>query len=212
MTTDWVQWHADYDDPGSSLTRRLVVVQRFLRDALAEVPADRPIRLLSLCAGDGRDVLPVLAEQPHRVRALLVELDARLAGAARVTADRLGLAGVEVRAADAGTTGSYGDHLPVRVLLACGVFGNIAPESTRRTIAALPAWLEDDGVVIWTRGRGDAGFDAGAQVRQWFVEEGFAELGYVAPDDARFRVGMSRRRAIPPVEVPPATRMFEFAR
>lgn len=212
MTTDWLGWHAEYDDAGSSLARRLVVVQRFLRTALGELQLDRPVRLLSLCAGDGRDVLPVLAEHPRPVHALLVELDAHLAAEARRAADRLGLPEVQVRAVDAGTTASFGDHLPVDVLVACGVFGNIEPEAVRRIIAALPGWLEPDGVVLWTRGHGDGRADAGAQVREWFVADGFAELGYVAPPDARFRVGMARRPAGSAMSLPEAERLFEFVR
>lgn len=212
MATDWLHWFAEYDDPGSSLARRLVVVQRFLRAALAEVPPDRPARLLSLCAGDGRDVLPVLAEHPRPLHALLVELDERLAAAARGTVDQLGLTGVRVRAADAGTTASYRDHLPVDVLLACGVFGNIAPEAVRRVVAALPGWLAPGAMVIWTRGRGDEGGDAGAQVRGWFLAEGFVDVGYVAPHDARFRVGMARRPAGSRMQLPDEQRLFEFVR
>ena len=212
MATDWLHWHAEYDDPGSSLSRRLTVVQRFLRAALAGLPSERPVRLLSLCAGDGRDVLPVLAEHARPVPTLLVELDEHLAAEARRSVELFGLAEVQVRVADAGLTASYRDHLPVDVLMLCGVFGNIAPEAARRTIAALPAWLAPEAVVIWTRGRGDEQADAGAQVRSWFAAEGFTELGYVAPRDARFRVGMARRPTGPALRLPDEQRLFEFVR
>jgi len=38
MARDWLGWHAGYDDPGSSLARRLAVVQGYLERALTEAP------------------------------------------------------------------------------------------------------------------------------------------------------------------------------
>jgi hypothetical protein len=58
IQTDWTNWHRGYDDAGSRLSRRLVVVQRYLRDAI-DVHTG-PIRLVSMCAGEGRDEHAVL--------------------------------------------------------------------------------------------------------------------------------------------------------
>ena len=54
------------------------LVPGHLRAELGHAPAVN-IRLISLCAGRGRDVIGVLARHPHRddVRARLVELDER---------------------------------------------------------------------------------------------------------------------------------------
>src|ERR1700735_4931606 len=73
---DWVDWHRDYDDPGSLLSRRGGRVQGHLRAELGRAPAGE-VRLISLCAGQGRDVIGVLTGHPRRddVRARLVELD-----------------------------------------------------------------------------------------------------------------------------------------
>jgi hypothetical protein len=53
---DWVAWHRDYDDPGSPLSNRLERVSWHLCRALDRAPSG-PVRLVSLCAGQGRDVL-----------------------------------------------------------------------------------------------------------------------------------------------------------
>ncbi len=100
---DWAEWHRDYDDPGSLLSRRLELVQGRLRAELDRAPAG-DMRLISLCAGQGRDVIGVLAGHPRRddVRARLVELDERNVAAARQAAQAAGLHGVEVLQADAG--------------------------------------------------------------------------------------------------------------
>ncbi|GAA3204986.1 class I SAM-dependent methyltransferase [Dactylosporangium siamense] len=194
MSRDWVHWHQEYDTPGSSLDRRLEVVRRELRKALGTSPAepDGTRRVISICAGEGRDVLPVIAEHDRRVHALLIELDPVLARRAGETADDLGLSRVEVRTADAGEADAYLDVPPAHVLLACGVFGNISAADVRRTIAALPTLLVPGGIVIWTRARGDNGTEPAQEIRALFAEHGFTELSFTAPDDARFRVGMHR--------------------
>ena len=102
--THWQTWHDAYADPGSSLSRRLRIVQGFVRDWL-DATAPRAVRVVSVCAGDGRDLLEVLGSgpTPSRVTATLVELDAGLADRARTLG--AGLPGVEVRTADAGDPG-----------------------------------------------------------------------------------------------------------
>ncbi len=91
--TDWAAWHAPYDDPGSPLSQRLGAVRAQVARALDRAPAG-PVRLLSLCAGRGLDVLPLLPVHPRGgdVRGRLVELDPRNAEVARTLAP----AGVEV--------------------------------------------------------------------------------------------------------------------
>ena len=194
VSKDWVRWHQEYDAQGSSLGRRLEVVRRDLRRALGTSPSDPDgtRRIVSICAGDGRDVLPVIAEHDRRVHALLVELDPGLARRARETADDLGLSRVEIRTADAGQAGTYLDVRPAHILLACGVFGNVGDDDVRRTVAALPTLLVAGGIVIWTRARADDGSDPSQWIRGLFAEHGFTELSFTAPDDARFRVGMHR--------------------
>lgn len=100
--TDWAAWHQAYDDPSSLLSTRLRSVQAHLSDAIGGAPAGR-ISLVSLCAGQGRDVIGVLPSHPRRedVRAVLVEADSRNAAVARRSAVARELLHVEVREADA---------------------------------------------------------------------------------------------------------------
>ena len=66
---DYVAWHADYDDPESPLSWRLRVVQEAI-DAALDASTGH-VRIISACAGDGRDVLGVLSRRTDagRVRA-----------------------------------------------------------------------------------------------------------------------------------------------
>src|SRR5438876_8951758 len=94
---DWAAWHAPYDEPGSPLHRRLGIVQARIRAAIDDAPPG-PITAISLCAGQGRDILPVLAahRRGHDVRARLVERDERIVDVARASVAELGLEHVDV--------------------------------------------------------------------------------------------------------------------
>jgi hypothetical protein len=214
--TDWLDWHREYDDPSSSLSRRRRVVQDYLRRILAEIGPSleqEPIRLLSMCAGDGGDVLPVLAwwRKEPPVQALLVELDPELADRARALANRLDLTDVLVHTADAGRTAGYAELAPAHIVLACGVFGNIAEADVRRTVDALPGLLRPGGWVIWTRGRGADGAEPSQPIRRLFAERGFTELDFTAPDDARFRVGLHRLDRPPMAATELPAELFRFS-
>jgi hypothetical protein len=213
MSRDWQEWYRDYEDPTSNLSRRLEVVRGRLESLLTAWSG--AVRLLSLCAGDGRDTLPVIAASGVEVSAVLVELDPELADAARATGLSLGLPGVEVRTADAGTTSSCVDAVPADVLMACGIFGNITDADVARTVATFPSLLAEGGHVIWTRGcrvpedPTEVTGDPSETVRSLFVDTGFEEVAFVRPDDASFRVGVARwPHAGAPFE--PGVRMFDF--
>ena len=121
VSTDWHEWHERYDDPGSGLMRRLETVREETRRLLADRRGVRT-QVTSICSGDGRDLLPVLASTDGDVDAMLVEIDSELADRARASAAALALARVEVRTGDAGLPGTLAGVPPADVFLACGVF------------------------------------------------------------------------------------------
>lgn len=206
--TDWQQWHRGYDDPTSALSRRLGVVQRFVGEAISAF-APGPRRILSLCAGDARDLLPVLAGARRADTSVtLVERDEGLADAARVSAAAAGLA-VDVRTADAGDSGAWLDCAPVDLLQLCGIFGNIGDEDISATIGACAGLVVRGGRVIWTRGRSSP--DRRAEIRSRFEQAGFAEVAYDG-EPAAHGVGMARLVTTPDVRPPSPTRLFAFTR
>jgi hypothetical protein len=207
---DWLAWHAAYDDPLSSLSVRLRLVCEHLSCALDQAPPG-PVRLISLCAGQGRDVLGVLPGHPRRqdVAALLVEADARLVAQARHRVAETELAGVEVREADAGRLASFADALPADVLLLCGIFGNVSISDIRRTVEAAPAMCAPGAIVVWTRHRRAP--DITPQIRDWFLASGFDEVAFDAPDtDSLTGVGVNRL-ATDAAASPPGEPLFTFA-
>ena len=172
-----MRWHDAYDDPASYLSARLACVQAHVSDALTAA-APGPVRLLSLCAGQGNDVLGVLPAHPRRddVTAVLVEYDSHNAAVAADRAAKAGLTGVEVRQADAGLPANYADMLPADVLMLCGIFGNVSDEDVRRTVLAAATMCVPGATVIWTRHRFPP--DLTPQLRAWFAEAGFDEVAF----------------------------------
>jgi hypothetical protein len=202
---DWVRWHDAYEDPGSSLARRLVAVQQLIRTFLDGRPPG-PVRVVSMCAGQGRDILGVLADHPRRrdVTGRLVELDARNAEVARERAP----AAIEVLVGDAAETANYAGAVPADLVLACGVFGNISDGDIHRTIASLPGFCAAGGAVIWTRHREPP--DLVPTLCQWFAEAGFRPV-WVADRDVGYGAGMHAYTG-PAKELPVGERLFTFDR
>jgi hypothetical protein len=190
---DWKTWHERYDDPGSELSRRLEAVKEQVRGALDRAPAG-PVPVVSLCAGQGRDLLEVLADHPRRadVQARLVELDPVLAASARTRAVEFGQ--VEVVAGDASLTDQYVGLVPAELVLLCGIFGNISSEDIRRTVDASPQLCRTGGTVIWTRHREDP--DLAPSICDWFEARGFERV-WLSDRDAGFGVGVHRFTGVP---------------
>ena len=152
----WVRWHQGYEDPSSALSLRLHLVKADVGAVLDARPPGS-ISVVSLCAGQGRDVIDVLAAHPRRadVRALLVESDPDLVEFARSRADAVGVGDrVEVLEGDASEARQSAGGVPADLVLVCGVFGNISDDDIAATIAAvLPSFCAPGASVIWTRHR-----------------------------------------------------------
>jgi hypothetical protein len=205
---DWRAWHDAYDDPASGLAERLAVVQARLTEALDAAPPG-PLRVISMCAGQGRDLIPVLATHPRGpdVAARLVELDPRNAAAARRSAAAAGLTAVEVVTGDAALSDAYAGLVPAAVVVACGIFGNISEADIRRTVGCFPQFCDAGATVVWTRGRFEP--DLVPQICGWLGEQGFERV-WVSEPGLRYGVGMHRFRGRPRPLVP-GTRMFSFS-
>ena len=162
------------------------------------------MRLVSLCAGQGLDVLGVLPGHPRgpQVSAVLVEYDPQNAALARQGAGQAGLPQVEVRQADAAQVANYADALPADVLLLCGIFGNVSDEDIQRTAQAAPALCAPGATVDLDQAPAGAGPDAadprlvpGQRVRG-------GRLRRAGRDGHRCRVGVGRLAVAPPAALP----------
>jgi hypothetical protein len=200
MSTDWSSWHDAYAEPSSGLGDRLATVRDRIERHL-DARAPDPVRVVSACAGDGRDLLGVLSsrDDAYRVSALLVECGAGLAARAREAAAALP-ATVEVRQADAAESDVYAHAVPADLVLLCGIFGNVSDDDVRGTIEAAPQLCTPEAEVVWTRHRHDP--DLTSSIRGWFADAGFEEVAFVAPEGEHWSVGVHRLVAEPRPLVP----------
>jgi hypothetical protein len=179
-------------------------VQLRIRDAL-DACRPGPIHLVSVCAGQGHDVIGALTDHPRAgdVRARLVELDAVNVARARAAAP----AGVDVVCADASDTSAYDGAVPAEIVLANGVFGNISDADIEHTISVLPSLCAPQATVLWTRHRRPP--DVTPQIRAWFTAAGFDEVAFEGPDGFIFGVGVHRLARDPDPFVP-GVKLFDF--
>jgi hypothetical protein len=204
-TTDWHDWHSPYADDTSALSRRLRLVQRHIGDWLDERP-ESSLRIVSVCAGQGNDLVGVLARRSdaNRVRAELIEMDSR-----NVAAAAAGLGGITVTCADAGDFAAYRAAVPADLVLLAGVLGNIGDQDVQATITAMPRLCAPRATVIWTRTRRAP--DLTPAVRRWFAGAGFSERTFNTPPDVLFSVGVHLFHG-QPGSLPPSGRIFTFLR
>ncbi len=175
---DWLAWHDDYDRAGTPLAVRLAVVQSHVRQALDAAPPGT-IRVVSICAGQGRDLVEVVATHERRddVSAVLVEADERNVLSATRRISELGLdRGIRPILGDASVTDRYVGHTPAHLVLACGIFGNIGEDDIHNTIRHLPSFCSTGATVLWTRHRRPP--DLTPTVRRWFGDAGFEEIAF----------------------------------
>lgn len=175
---DYVEWHKAYDDPESALSWRLSMVERYLTDALDR--HEGSVQVLSLCSGDGRDLLDVLSKRPDagRVNATLIEIHPGIAARAYERALAAGLEALDIRVTDAGDSSSYEGAVPADIVLMVGIFGNVSHVDIERTVRATPELCKQGATLIWSRGRDKD--DLNDAIRGWFGDVGFDELEYAA--------------------------------
>lgn len=186
VRTNWNQWLKQYED-FPSLQARLRIVQAQITAALDDCPPG-PIQIVSICAGDGRDVLGVLPNHPRRddVSALLIDNELESINCGRTAAERSGLAKQMVFiCADAALSENYAGNAPADLVLLSGFLGHLRHGDVLGLLRSLPMFCKPGGSVIWNRHL--VLYDGRAQtsaIREWLAEIGFEEKQFeiTAPD------------------------------
>ncbi len=208
---DWRDWYKQYES-FPSLQARLRIVQAQIIAALAECPPGR-IQVVSLCAGDGRDLIGALQNHPRRndVSAVLIESesDSVNRGIAAATA-----AGLEKQLqfihADATRAGNYAGAVPADLVLLSGFLGHLRHRDVPGLIRSLPMFCRTGGAAIWNRhlvlyeGREQV-----RVIRELFRQTEFAEVHYETTAADGFAVSRVRFNG-QPAPLDAARVLFEF--
>jgi hypothetical protein len=211
MPKDWFEWHDLYNTE-PKLQQRLEIVRKYISYSLDNSPV-RPIRVVSICAGDGRDLLGTLANHPRAkdVYARLVELNPQLVERGRATIESLGLTKqIEFINGDATSSANYEGAVPADIVIVCGVLGNLADQNELNRLLGNLSFLSRKGAfILWTRGHSN-GVAYSETVRKYFGEFGFEEINFQLTATRDMAVGIHRYLG-ENVSVPKEQQLFVFS-
>lgn len=205
----WSNWPQQaYERP--SYRSRLGAVEQHLTEALDLAPKGE-ITIISLCAGDGRDVIDAVGVHPRRrdVAAWLVEADAKLVAAGIALARGTGLQkAVRFLQADATSYATYRDISCADVVMLCGVWGHVPPQERAAVVRACSMLCQKGGHVVWTRGvrLGSGRFD---EIRAEFSGREWSEVRTTITPDAKWAVATNCLTASPATR-PTSGTIFHF--
>jgi Putative methyltransferase len=189
---------------------RLAAVQEQLADAIDRAPGG-PVRIISPCAGDGRDLINVLRLHPRRddVSAWLVEKDSRSVVEGKRRAANDGLADIVQFVSDDAT--DYATYRPIiraDIVLLCGVWGHVPASERTQLVCALTSFCKAGGMVIWTRGAGK-GMIRLQQIQSLFASPLWQQVRANLTPDKNWAI-VTHRYCGPPMELPTSGRIFHF--
>ncbi len=207
----WSEWHKSYQTSVALLTR-LRVVRQQIRAAVDEC-AEGPVRIVSICAGDGRDVIEALSDHPRRedVTAALLDTDAESLERGRAAAREAGLdRQLHFLCADATAAESYAGMVPADVILISGVMGHVDEANIPHFLGSLPMLCKTGGFLVWNRGLvANRGAEHVRLIRDILLRLEFEERHYEVATRKGFVIGRSRfdGKNLP---LDPKRKIFEF--
>ncbi len=189
---------------------RLSTVQEHLAKCLDAAPVGS-LRIISICAGDGRDVIGVLESHRRRsdVSACLLEQNPQsvAAGVCRSTT-----AGLENTVAflnvDATAYATYKNLAPADIVLLCGVWGHVPADERGQLVQAVASLCNPGGTVIWTRGVAK-GMIRLRQIQIHFAAPAWDQVRLSLTRDNNWAV-VTHRYCGPTGKLPASGRIFNF--
>lgn len=207
----WKGW-PDEAYQQDSYQLRLAAVQEHVAQSI-ELAPHGPVRVISVCAGDGRDIIGSLESHRRRrdVVAWLVELDSQSVAAGIRNARSAGLANaVNFINGDATLYLTYKDIAPSDVVIVCGVWGHVPPQERSLLVRGIASLCKSGGRVIWTRGvsRSMARF---REIQSHFVGPLWETVKVSFTLDHKWAIATNRYCGSPS-DLPQSGRMFHFRR
>jgi amino acid adenylation domain-containing protein len=208
---NWNEWHKHYDSL-PSLQERLRIVREQIAAALDGCPPG-PVQIVSICAGDGRDLLGALENHPRRndVAALLLDNNAESIARGKAAAEKIGLTRpLRFLAADATLAKNYLGAVPADLVLLSGFLGHLRHEDVPGLIGSLPMFCKSGGQTIWNRHLVlHDGREQVPLIRELFRKANFEEIHFSKTDSNGFAVGRARF-CRQPKPLDPSRVLFEF--
>lgn len=192
--------------------QRLSAVRAHLGECLG-IAERGPISIVSMCAGDGRDVMDVVSSHERRadVNAWMVELDRNSVTTGERRAAAAGLSSrVRFLNADATAFRTYQGIGPADVVLVCGVWGHVPSMDRALLVQALARLCKSGGTVIWTRGVSQ-GLARYHEIQSHFDTSSWQKIRFSLTPDKTWAVA-THRYCGPLRELPIGGQIFNFRR
>jgi Putative methyltransferase len=192
--------------------QRLFVVKEHLAECLNIAPHGQ-VRITSLCAGDGRDVIGVLASHQRRndVAACLVELNRQSVAVGLRLTKSAGLEKiVDFRNEDATVYTTYKNSPRSDIVLVCGVWAHVPVHERGQLVDAIACLCKPGGTVIWTRGV-SKGMTRLHEIESLFTGAYWNKVRISLTPNKNWAVA-SYRYSGPPKELSRCERIFHFTR
>jgi putative methyltransferase len=194
MPIDWVAWHERYNT-NRGLKARLRAVCGQIENCLSACPAGQ-IRVVSVCSGDGRDLLTALINHPREkdVVAYLIDQERALIEAGQDSANLSGIGDqLHFIVGDATLASSYRGMVPADLVLVCGVFGHVLKEDLQKLVRSLGSMCKTGGHVIWTRhAKAWDGETHLPLINQLFEQAGFEQISFSVTEEGASCIGTYR--------------------
>jgi hypothetical protein len=190
--------------------QRLQAVQEHLSECLDEAPPG-PVRILSMCAGDGRDVIGAVRAHRRRkdVSAWLVELNSQSVELGKGYSVNAGLErSLKFINADATVYSTYKQIAQADIVLVCGVWGHVPAGEKSMLVRAISTLCKPGGAVIWTRGT-SKGIGRVREIEALFAGTWWDKSRVTYTPDAAWAIATYRYHG-PAHEMPADGQIFHF--
>ena len=211
MPIDWVTWHERYNT-NRGLKARLKAVCGQIENCLNACPPGQ-IRVVSVCCGDGRDLLTALINHPREkdVVAYLIDQERALIESGQDSANLSGIGHqLNFIVGDATLASSYKGIVPADLVLVCGVFGHVLKEDLPKLVQSLGGMCKTGGYVIWTRhAKAWDGEIHVPLINQLFEQTGFEPISFSVTEEGASCIGTYRYKE-QPAPLAASSKLFNF--
>ena len=181
-------WHLNHNDMNSTPYKRNKDEQNLIKTCLNSIKNN--VNIISICSGQARDILPILAgkKDNNKINTYLIDTDLECLEYADNYAKENKIPNVHLINKNAGLRETYNDIPQADIIIICGVFGHLSLLDIKSTISFIKHLLNENGFVIWSRHKFDN--DISEDIKNIFKELNFNELAFVSPEDEPYTLGL----------------------
>jgi len=173
----WTEWHEEaYNDINSLPYQRTEIVKDLINKYLSEI--DKNIVVISIGAGQSRDILPVLIgrKDNDRITTYLIDTDIECLNYAKNYAKDNNIINVHIVDMDGSLVKNYKDIPKADLIIFCGMMTQKNTDEVKNLANNIKLICNEDAQIIWSRHGYDG--DYSTPFRNVFNENSYKELDF----------------------------------